>query len=236
MRDTADLVLFTGAVDETAEDRDKGKADPKDPVRSANVAPTDRARVLLEVDGQLVLRRHVWGLIPPWSNGPEGAARMVNARVETVAEKPSYRRAVRTARCVLPADGWYEWQTGPNGKQPNFVHRGDGKPLWLAGIWARWHPPGGGPAICSAAVLTQPAPPELEWLHERAPIAVADAFIQQWLTADGTDPTAVLDTVRSLGYPPLQWHAVSREVGQVRVKGPHLMDSVAPEPIVAALF
>ncbi len=95
MRDTADLVLLTGAADETAEAADP--VAPVDPATSANVAPTDRARVLLMTESRLVLRRHVWGLIPPWSKGPEGAARMVNARVESITEKPSYRRAIRTS-------------------------------------------------------------------------------------------------------------------------------------------
>jgi putative SOS response-associated peptidase YedK len=255
MRDTADLVLLTGAADETGEPADTAEpaeaaeqagtgkpAEPQpssagpDPVCSANVAPTDRARVLLSVGGRLVLRRHVWGLIPPWAKGPEGAARMINARVETVAGKPSYRRAVRTARCLLPADGWYEWRAGAQGRQPHLVQRCDGHPLWLAGVWARWHPPGGGAPIASAAVLTGPAPPELAWLHDRAPLVVADSFFSRWLDADGSDPQPVLDTLAAAGYPPLHWHPVSRELGQVRVKGAQLMRPTADEPVTAALF
>lgn len=250
MRDTADLVFLTGAVDETGEaDEAPGsdgtraapeapKAAPaaKDPVRSANIAPTDRARVLLETDGRLVIRRHTWGLIPPWSKGPQGAARMINARIETVADKPSYRRAVRTARCLLPADGWYEWRVGPQGRRPYLVSRADGEPLWLAGVWARWHPPGGGPAIASAAVLTGPAPSQLEWLHERAPLVVGDSFRSRWLAADGSDPRPVLDTLASIGYPELRWHAVSREIGQVRVKDARLMLAVPEEEPIPALF
>jgi putative SOS response-associated peptidase YedK len=235
MRDTADLVLLTGAVDETGED-DRPDADP---VRSANVAPTDRARVLVLVDGQLVLRRHAWGLIPPWSKGPEGAARMVNARIETIADKPSYRRAVRNSRCLFAADAWYEWQVinGPGGKperRPHLVRRADGRPLWLAGIWSRWHPPGGGAALASAAIVTGPAPQQLSWLHERAPVAVPEAMFSTWLSADGTDPQPVLDTVGSVGYPPLEWHPVSRELGQVRVKSARLMEPVDLAPAAEA--
>jgi putative SOS response-associated peptidase YedK len=248
MRDTADLVLLTGAVDETGEPDPAAESssgnDPaaaKDPVLSANIAPTDRARVLLEADGRLVIRRHTWGLIPPWSKGPQGAARMINARIETVADKPSYRRAIRTARCLLPADGWYEWRAGQTSpakeaRRPYLVSRADGEPLWLAGVWARWHPPGGGPAIASAAVLTGPAPPQLQWLHERAPLVVADSFIPRWLASDGSDPSPVLDTLASLGYPPLTWHAVSREIGQVRVKDARLMLAVPAEDPTPVLF
>ncbi|MCW2548137.1 MAG: hypothetical protein JWN96_2597 [Mycobacterium sp.] len=238
MRDTADLVLLTGAIDETGED-DQPEADP---VRSANVAPTDRARVLVLDDGHLVLRRHAWGLIPPWSKGPEGAARMVNARIETIADKPSYRRAVRTSRCLFPADAWYEWQvmSGQSGKserRPHLVKRADGGPLWLAGIWSRWHPPGGGSAIASAAIVTGPAPQELSWLHERAPVAVPETMFSTWLEADGADPQPILDTLSSVGYPPLEWYPVSREVGQVRVKDARLMEaaSAAPAPEVTAI-
>jgi putative SOS response-associated peptidase YedK len=230
MRDTADLVLLTGAADETADPQEPAPelpADGPDPVRSANVAPTDRARVLLMQDGKLVLRRHAWGLIPPWSKGPEGAARMVNARIETIADKPSYRRAVRQARCLFAADAWYEWLVTDQGRQPHLVRRADGGPLWLAGIWSRWHPPGGGPAVASAAIVTGPAPSQLSWLHERAPVAVPESMFSTWLDADGSDPQPVLDTLTSIGYPPLDWYPVSREVGQVRVKSAHLMDPVS---------
>src|ERR1700760_3420976 len=94
MRDTADLVLLTGAADETADAPAAAAAPPGAvPDRSANVAPTDPVRVLLSPSGQRVLRRHRWGLVPPWSQDASGAARMINARVETIAEKPAYRRA-----------------------------------------------------------------------------------------------------------------------------------------------
>jgi putative SOS response-associated peptidase YedK len=235
MRDTADLVLLTGAIDETDEPTpaDQASAGP-DPVQSANIAPTDRARVLLKHDDRLVLRRHRWGLIPPWSKGPEGAARMINARIETITTKSSYRRAVRTARCVLPADAWYEWQVTAEGRQPHLVQRADGEPLWLAGIWARWHPPGGGAPVATAAVITRAAPDELTWLHERAPVVVPPAFFDQWLNADGSDAGPVIGTLAEVGYPPLDWYPVSREVGQVRVKGPHLMKpEVGPVPLAA---
>ncbi len=219
MRDTADLVLLTGAADETGPEEDD---DRPDPVKSANVAPTDRVRVLLVAGEQRVMRRHVWGLIPPWSKSREGAARMINARVETVAEKPAYRRAVRTSRCLLPADAWYEWQVGEQGRVPHLVKRADGGPLWLAGVWARWHPPDGAP-VASVSVLTGPAPTALRWLHDRAPLVVPDPFIDEWLAGDGGDPQGVLDTLCSVGYPPLEWYRVSRAIGQVRDKGAHLM-------------
>jgi putative SOS response-associated peptidase YedK len=227
MRDTADLVLLTGAADETA---DAGEPETV-PAQSANVAPTDPVRVLLRVDGRRVLRSHRWGLVPPWSKDMAGAARMINARIETIAQKPSYRRAVRTARCVLPADGWYEWQRSDAGRTPYLVRRADDRPLWLAGVWARWHPPGGGYAVSTVAVVTGPAPSELEWLHERAPLAVPDRSLDQWLGADGSDPQPVLDLLAGAGYPPLAWHPVSREIGNVRIKAAHLME---PAPSVPA--
>jgi putative SOS response-associated peptidase YedK len=237
MRDTADQVQLTGAADETGPEQDD---DRPDPVQSANVAPTDRVRVLLAPDRKRVLRRHVWGLIPPWSKSREGAARMINARVETVVDKPAYRRAVRTSRCLLPADAWYEWQVGEQGRVPHLVKRADGRPLWLAGLWSRWHPPDGGPPIASASVLTGPAPSELTWLHERAPLVVPDPFMDEWLASDGEDPRGVLDTLTSVGYPPLEWYRVGRGIGQVRDKGAHLMlpapesgiEVAPPEPAV----
>jgi putative SOS response-associated peptidase YedK len=199
-------------------------------VRSANIAPTDRVRVLLKTGGRLVLRRHVWGLIPSWSKDAAGAARMINARVETVTSKPAFRQAIRTSRCLLPADAWYEWTVGPSGRQPHLVQRADGAPLWLAGVWARWHPPGGGPAVASASILTGPAPAELSWLHDRAPMVVPDPLAARWLGGDEDDPQPLLDTIAGAGYPALQWHQVSRELGQVRVKDARLMLPIDPAP------
>ncbi len=238
MRDTADLVLLTGAADETGagEAVDAAQPAPSDPVRSANVAPTDQPRVLVKTAEGLKLRRHVWGLIPPWSNDASGAARMINARVETVTTKPAFRRAIRTARCLFPADGWYEWAVGPSGRQPHLVRRADGEVLWLAGLWACWHPPTGGPPISSAAVLTGPAPQQLTWLHERAPMVVPESLASRWLTVDDTDPQPLLDTVAGAGYPPLQWHPVSRELGQVRTKDARLMLPVNAAPEAITLF
>ncbi len=236
MRDTADLVLLTGAADQTGPAEDDGP----DPVKSANVAPTDRVRVLFSLDGQRVLRRHVWGLIPPWSKGPQGAARMINARVETVAQKPSYRRAVRTSRCLLPADAWYEWLADEQGRIAHLVKRSDERPLWLAGVWARWHPADGGPPVASASVLTGPAPRQLAWLHDRAPLVVPDPFMDEWLASDGGDAQGVLDTLCSVGYPPLDWYRVGRGLGQVRDKGAHLMVPVrggeSPTPAEPAVL
>ena len=241
MRDTADLVLLTGADDETGDLQDPATDPPTVPDRSANVAPTDPVRVVLQADGRRRLRRVRWGLVPPWSKDTTGAARMINARVETVAENPAYRRAIRTARCVLPADGWYEWQRtpAPDGSRPAItrtpylVQREDGAPLWLAGIWTRWHPPGGGEPVTTAAVLTGPAPDPLSWLHERAPLTVPDRDLDAWLAADGADPQPVLDALIGVGHPPLRWHQVGRGIGQVRDKSADLMRPVGDVPAVA---
>ena len=201
-------------------------------MQSANVAPTDRVRVLLAPDGQRVLRRHVWGLIPPWSKGREGAARMINARVETVAEKPSYRRAVRTSRCLLPADAWYEWQVGEQGRVPHLVKRADGGPLWLAGLWSRWHPPDGGPPVASACGADRPGAAGAD-LAARAGAAGRPGSVHGRVARQRRRaiPRGVLDTLASVGYPPLEWYRVGRGIGQVRDKGAHLM-LPAPEPAI----
>lgn len=238
MRDTAELVLLTGAADETGEDAVDATA--PDPARSANVAPTDRTRVLLQDAGRLVLRRHVWGLIPPWSSDTRGAARMINARVETVATKPAYRESARGRRCLVPADGWYEWQQTEHGRIPHFVYRADGQPIWFAGVWARWHSPGSSEPRDSVAVITGPSPSDLTWLHDRAPMVVPEAFAPRWLGATDTAPgrsadvQPLLDTLTSLDYPALSWHQVSPEIGQVRVKDARLTAPVAA-PVTAGL-
>lgn len=200
------------------------------PPPSFNVAPTDLVPAVVErvIDGQL-RRRLVplrWGLVPSWSKDASGAARLINARLETVAEKPAFRKAFATRRCLLPADGYYEWyvasQPGARGKpvkQPFFIRPADGSVLAMAGLYEFWKAPDGA-WLTTCTVITTAATDALGRLHDRMPLTVARAGRASWLDPGFVgDPRAVL-TVPALD---LAAYAVSTAVNRVANNYPELI-------------
>ena len=124
-----------------------------------------------------------WGLIPSWANFPAIGNKMINARAETVAEKPAFREAFARSRCLVPADGYYEWQReGRMGqrKQPFYIRLRDGRPFAFAGLWERWVEPDGTP-VESCAILTTEPNEALKDIHDRMPVILAEADYDQWL-------------------------------------------------------
>jgi putative SOS response-associated peptidase YedK len=152
-----------------------------------NIAPTQPVAVVrlsLEHEARrLDLLR--WGLIPPWSKDPSIGSRMINARAETAAEKPAFRGAFRHRRCLIPADGFYEWAKEGSRKQPFFIQVTGDRPFALAGLWETWQPAGGEP-VESCTILTTDANALLRSIHERMPVIIGPADYALWL-----DPTVV---------------------------------------------
>jgi putative SOS response-associated peptidase YedK len=123
-----------------------------------------------------------WGLIPSWADDPKIGSRMINARGETVADKPSFRKAFRARRCLIPADGFYEWKKEGSKKQPYHVHRADYGLFAFAGLWERWKPKGeGAAAIESCTIITTEASEHMRVLHERMPVIIAPRDYDLWL-------------------------------------------------------
>jgi putative SOS response-associated peptidase YedK len=224
-----------------------------------NVAPTKPVWAVLErpVKGQgpepvRQLRVLRWGLVPSWSASPDTGVKMINARVETVHEKPAYRSAFASRRCLLPADGFYEWftpRTAPEGrrgrarKQPFFVTSKDGSVLSMAGLYEWWHDrsrPHDDPAawLCTCTVLTTEAEDSIGRIHPRMPLLVEPAAYREWLNPEQSDA----DRLRSLLVPPkagrLKAYPVSTAVNNVRSNGPELAEPVPVEETLgdAALF
>lgn len=171
-----------------------------------NVAPTQEAPVVrLAKDGTRALRMLRWGLVPFWAPDAKGGARMINARGETVAEKPAFREAFKARRCLVPADGFYEWETlGENpSKQPLLFRMADGKPFAFAGLWERWRPKGGGDAIETFTIVNTAANEIMAQYHDRVPIVLAPEHYATWL-----DPNA--DPRPLLKAPPSEWFAATR--------------------------
>jgi len=168
-----------------------------------------------------------WGLVPSWAKDPTGGSRLINARAETAADKPSFRAALAARRCLLPADGWYEWRRGGGAKQPFFITRrteaaGAGS-LAMAGIWEFWRSPAGGEPLVTAAVLTTDAVGPLADIHPRMPLLLAAEDWAAWLDPDGGPPASLLRPPTDALVAGLELRPVSAMVNNVRNEGPELV-------------
>ncbi|MEU8260142.1 SOS response-associated peptidase [Micromonospora sp. NPDC048999] len=186
-----------------------------------NVAPTDPVPLVrLAPEGHRVLSVGRWGLVPHWSRSAAGAARMINARAETVATSRAYARSFVRRRCLVPADGWYEWVREPDGRrQPYYMTPVDGSVLAFAGIWSVWE--SAGTALLSFSVLTTPAVGELAEVHDRMPLLLPRQRWASWL-GPADEPAALLAPPAADWLTGLEIRPVSPAVGDVRNDGPGL--------------
>lgn len=184
-----------------------------------NIAPTQEAPVVRVDAGHK--REWVWlrwGLIPSWSKDPSIGARMINARAETVAEKPSFRNAFRRRRCLVPADGYYEWKVEGGRKQPYFLQFASGEPFAMAGLWEPWRSPEGALTETYAIVTTEAAGTARQ-IHDRMPVILAPPDYEGWLS--GADPGELL---RPWAGPALSVRCVSARVNSPRIDDPQCFD------------
>nr|WP_172685893.1 SOS response-associated peptidase [Prescottella equi]AKG90559.1 hypothetical protein pVAPN_1100 [Prescottella equi] len=206
---------------------------------SYNVAPTQDVRVILErapredpgAEPVRQLRSSVrWGLVPAWSKDPKIGSRMINARSETVTEKPSFRAAAARRRCIVPADGYYEWQKSAHGPKTPFYLHGEGV-LAMARLYELWpnpdlpddHPD---KWLWTTTVLTAPAKDSLGHIHDRCPVILPDSFVDHWLDPQLTDRDDVQALVNSIPEPHLIPREVSTAVNSVRNNSPELLEPV----------
>jgi len=191
-----------------------------------NIAPTQSAPAILLTPerAQRVFRPLRWGLIPGWAKDPTIGNRMINARAETVAEKPAFRSAFRQRRCLVVSDGFYEWKKGPGRKQPFYIRMRDDRPFAFAGLWEHWEADDG-TGIESCALLTTQPNEVLRPIHDRMPVILDRANYDLWL-----DPTmADVDRLRPLLCP---YRAEEMKVYPVgtRVNSPTRDDPACMEP------
>ncbi len=152
-----------------------------------NVAPTQPIPVVRLIDGKRHFALVRWGLLPSWVKDPKKITLLINARGETVAEKPAYRAAMKRRRCLIPADGFYEWKAGTPRKQPYYIRAKDGSPLAFAGLWETWTGPNG-EELETAAIVTTSANKTLSPIHDRMPVVVPPDAFDLWLDAANVDP------------------------------------------------
>jgi putative SOS response-associated peptidase YedK len=180
---------------------------------SYNVAPTQEVAAVLEEEGKRRLEMLRWGLIPSWADDPEIGARMINARSETAAEKPSFRSAFRRRRCLIAADGFYEWKRENGGKQPYYFHMQEGRPFAFAGLWESWDKGGG--ALRTCTILTTRANSVLEGIHDRMPVILPSGAYDLWLDPDA-DREQLADLLIPYPGDDLETYPVSRFVNSPR--------------------
>jgi putative SOS response-associated peptidase YedK len=184
-----------------------------------NIAPTQNiAAIRLDEQGarELVMLR--WGLVPFWAKDPSIGNRMINARAETVAEKPSYRNAYKHRRCIVLADGFYEWQKQGDGKTPFFISLAREEPFALAGLWENWTDKETGESLQTTTLITTDANDFMAPLHHRMPVILEAQSATDWLAGS----TTLLDDVAAIT-PALQAWPVDRRVNNARNEGEDLI-------------
>ena len=208
--------------------------------RSYNVSPTtDIVAVVGDARGSRQLETFRWGLVPSWSTDPKKGPPLFNARSETAATKNSFRAALRRRRCIVPADGFYEWPKGDAGAQadarplPHYVTRSDGGMLAMAGLWERWTPKGGasGESLHSATVMTTAANAFMSPIHRRMPVLLERSAWDAWLDPDNDDVDVLATLLVPAAPDVLRSHQVGREVGNVRNRDASLIEPAEPDAL-----
>ncbi|HEX2163312.1 MAG TPA: SOS response-associated peptidase [Thermoanaerobaculia bacterium] len=191
-----------------------------------NIAPTQEAPVIrLDPRPDPPRRRlHLlrWGLVPYWADDPSIGNRMINCRVETAAEKPAYREVFRRHRCLVVADGFYEWKKDPGGKQPFWAHRPDGRPFAFAGLWSRWRHGGG--RLDTYTILTTEPSPHLAPLHDRMPAILDPADWSAWLDPEVSDPVELRAMIARADGRDLALRPVGRQVNTASYDEPDCVE------------
>ena len=206
-----------------------------------NIAPTHSVATLTAPRGQRQLQWMHWGLIPSWSKDPSRASRMINARSETLHEKPSFRQAFQKRRCLILADGYYEWRSSGADKQPFFIHRSDHEPFALAGLWESWTPPQASAAVGqdtpqpwhSTTIITTEANEFAAAIHHRMPVILNPDDYDRWLADDDSQlkrlQSLLVDPSNSNEMTSFEMTAVSRHVNKVANDDPQCIEPAATQ-------
>lgn len=180
-----------------------------------NVAPLQNVVIVREADGKRSLAMVRWGLLPAWTKDPALASRLINARSETVAEKPSFRQAVKTRRCLVPACGFYEWKREGRRRQPWYFTSTRPRTLAIAGLWERWRSPEG-EIVETCCLITAPANALVAPVHDRMPVLLDESGCARWLDAGITDAAPLQSLLVPAPEESLRAWPVSPAVGDAR--------------------
>jgi putative SOS response-associated peptidase YedK len=192
-------------------------------LRSWNVAPTKQIYAVAEHDGERQLGAFDWGLVPFWAKDRKIGARLINARVETAAEKPAFRDSFAARRCIIPAEGFYEWEPKDRGKLPHYFFDPDRHPLALAGLWSSWKDPISGDRLRTCTILTTEPNDVVRPIHDRMPLILPSTAWDLWLDPETTDGGIIGDLLAASAGLSLAEHAVSTLVNRVANDVPELI-------------
>jgi len=202
---------------------------------SWNVGPARTLFGLTDDEHRRVLAPYRWGLIPPWASDPAIANQTINARQETVMEKPSFKAAYVSRPCILPVDGFYEWGSeGHRPKQPHYFTRRDGEPLLFAGLYEHWRDPrlpSDAPTIATVTVITTEPGPDIDGIHDRQPVVLEKEVANHWLDIKHRSPEQRHELLVPSRPGILQHISVGAAVGSVYNDGPQLIEYEAPQSL-----
>lgn len=197
-----------------------------------NIAPTQPIPVVWIENGARHFRLMRWGLLPAWVKDPRKFTLLINARSETLREKPAFKNAVKRRRCLVPADGYYEWQASEPRKRPFFIHRRDGQPMGFAGLAETWVGPNG-EELDTVAIVTTAAAADLAGLHHRVPVTIAPGDFERWLDCRGYDAEDVMTLLTAPEEGEFVWHEVSTRVNRVANDDAQLVLPITAEEMAA---
>jgi len=192
---------------------------------SYNIAPTQEVAAVVEEDEKRKLERFHWGLIPSWAKDPAIGNKMINARAETVSEKPSFRKAFKVRRCLVLADGFYEWQKMDNGKQPYYIKMQDDSPFAFAGLWEIWGK--NGEEIRSCTIITTDANDLMDEIHHRMPVILQPEDYSMWLDPDFDEEASLTSLLKPYPAAAMEAYPVSRRVNKPSNNEPGVVEPTA---------
>ena len=195
--------------------------DAGEPAPSYNIAPGTQQPIVRAADDGAVMELRLWGLVPFWAKVGAKSMRPINAKCETAADKPMFKKLIRERRCLVPADFFYEWKATPAGKVPHVIRMASREPFFIAGLWDTWHP-GGADALRTFTILTSEPNALMQTLHDRMPLIVAPEHAGRWLDRTVADVRDLLQP-----YPAEQMTAypVSKRVNAAKNDGPELIEA-----------
>lgn len=188
-----------------------------------NIAPTQKAPIIAHSDEGYTIKATRWGLIPSWAKDEKIGSKLINARAETVAEKPSFRAAFKKRRCLVPASGYFEWKGEAGHKQPYFIHDPAGELLLFAGLWEGWKPGADDEWLHTFTIITGEPGKVSGDIHDRQPVILPPESWQEWLT---DEPDVAADVLKRAPEAKLAYYPVTKALGSPKNKGPEMVQPV----------
>jgi len=191
-----------------------------------NLAPTQKIGVIRSDGSRNELVEMKWGLIPSWAKDPKVGNSLINARSETVHEKPSFRHAIKANRCIIPASGFYEWSHVGDKKLPNYIRMADNEVMAFAGIWEHWKVPGGDEVVESFSILTTTSNELIAPLHDRMPVILQRQDYGLWLDTNLSNPGELQRLYRPIASEQLEMYRVTDKMNSPRFNGPECIEKI----------